>query len=203
MIKVDFRDMPCHMIDPDMICSTVTLGTYNEVYIILYIYSIRALMIRIVLFYSNIIIYLLLVINLYSNSSCYLYYVKDTKLIPTYSPNTFSDEVIRNGGYEEVKGGSSNASATGLVEPNDEDADDAPPSEGKEVATPSSVHEDKDELTEEVDNSDTDGDDNEEEADDDKSAERLSKVNINYYLYNCVRPNINSLLYRRFLIPHR
>jgi hypothetical protein len=136
--------------------------------------------------------------------------VKDPKLIPTYSgsPNTFSDEVIRNGGYEEVKGGSPNASATGLVEPNDEDGDDAPPSEGKEVATPlapSSVHEDKDELTEDVDNSDTDGDvdDNEEAADDDKSAGRLIKVNINYYLYNCVRPNINSLLYRRFLIPHR
>jgi hypothetical protein len=130
-----------------------------------YIYSIRALMIWIVLFYSNIIIYLLLVIN----SSCFIYYVKDTNLIPTYNPNTFSDDVIRNGGYEKVKGGSPNASATGLVEPNDEDGDDAPPSEGKEVATPSSVHEDKDELTEEVDSSDTDGDDNE-EADDDKSA---------------------------------
>jgi hypothetical protein len=38
MIKVDFLDMPCHMIDPDMICSTVTLGTYNEVYVILYIF---------------------------------------------------------------------------------------------------------------------------------------------------------------------
>jgi hypothetical protein len=48
-------------------------------------------MIWIVLFYSNIIIYLLLVIN----SSCYLYYVKDTNLIPTYNPNTFSDDVRR------------------------------------------------------------------------------------------------------------
>jgi hypothetical protein len=73
LINVDFRDMPCHMIDPDMICSTVTLGTYNEVYIILYIYSIRDLMIWIVLFYSNIIIYLLLVIN----SSCYLFILRE------------------------------------------------------------------------------------------------------------------------------
>jgi hypothetical protein len=37
MVKVQFRDMPCHMIDPDMMCCSVTLGTWDKVHYLLYI----------------------------------------------------------------------------------------------------------------------------------------------------------------------